>query len=184
MLNFSILLLNLLVGVGANASSPSKLACTARELRRKDCRLYAGGYNIRLLTETVAWSDGTWHTVDPMPMSKDTVEWQKIEFTFLARHPVLQFWLWDKGVGESQIQSLHWYVADAEKRKFTVLAEGIVRKRHQEKIELSGTPPAENKPKYLFDKWENHGIKALKNGDLEWKLGSERKILELRSSFP
>lgn len=166
------------------AHAAPKLSCNAKELQRRDCRLIQANYNLRLLDKTVAWNDGTWHTVEPMPLSGEGVSWEKINFEIMNGQPVLQMWLWDKGVGEAQVQSLHWFVADAERRKFTILAQGVVRKRRLKEpltgAEANGAPAAAaaKKPKYLFDAWETHGLKKLKNGTLEWTLGREKKILE------
>lgn len=143
-----------------------KLTCTARELKAQDCHLFSGNYDLRLLKTTLAWNDGTWHTVDPLPLAGEGVEWEKAEFEFLGGRPIIQIWAWDKGVGESRVQSLHWFTADAEKRTLTLLAEGVVRKR---------TPREGKTP--LYDQMESHGIKVVKDG-LEWRLG--RKTTHLR----
>lgn len=171
------------------AAGKEKLTCTAKELARFDCRLTSANYNIRILPQTIAWSDGTWHTVDPMPLKGEAVGWEKIEFKFLNGWPILQLWLWEKGFSETEVQSLHWYVADAEKRKFTILSEGVVRKRRLQPAEPPA-PPAEGgaaakkiaakpppKAKFLYDAWEPHALKALKDGSLEWTLGSQKKIV-------
>jgi hypothetical protein len=173
-------------------AAANKNTCTAKELARQDCHLRAGGYELSLLEKTVAWNDGIWHTVDPLPLSGEGVEWQAMHFDFLGKHPILQLWIWDQGsgtaAGEAMVQSLHWYVADAEKRKFTVLAEGVVRKRRLKvpAVEPKPTPPAAKgtvpkpppKPKYLYDAEEKQNLHALKDGRLEWSLGAQKKILE------
>ena len=145
---------------------PSKLACAPKELKRQDCRLTTDTYNIRMLKDTVAWDDGTWHTVDDMPLKGEGVEWEKARFEFINHWPILQLWVWDAGVGENKVQSLHWYVADAEKRTFTVLAEGVVRRRRV----------ADGKT--IYDAMEPHVLKPLKNGSLEWSLRNEKKLIE------
>ena len=145
---------------------PPKLACGPKELKRLDCRLTVDTYNLRLSKDTVAWSDGTWHTVDDMPLKGEGVEWEKARFEFINHWPILQMWLWDAGVGENKVQSLHWYVADAEKRKLTIMAAGIVRKRRV----VDGKP--------IYDAMEPHALKALKNGSLEWTLKNEKKLIE------
>lgn len=167
----------------ASMAAGSKTTCTKRELKALDCRLYTGAYNLRLLEKTVAWDDGTWHTVDPIPLVGEGVEWEKIQFEMLAQHPILQMWIWDKGVGESGVQSLHWYVADAEKRKLTVLAEGVVRKRHLKAVIDAApaavatakgkppSPPPAPPPHYLYDAMEPHSLKTGKGGQLQWTLG-------------
>lgn len=142
-----------------------KLSCNAKELSRLDCRLTVDTYNLRLLNDTVAWNDGTWHTVDDMPLKGEGVTWEKARFEFINGWPILQLWIWDAGTGENKVQSLHWIVADAEKRHFTVIARGIVRKRH----------PAEN-GKFLTDAMEPHNLKPLKDGSLEWTLKTDKKI--------
>jgi hypothetical protein len=58
-------------------------------------------------------------------------------------------------------------VADAEKQKFTLLAEGVVRKRR-----LS------EEKKLIFDAMEPHALKPLKTGALEWTLRKEKKLFE------
>ncbi|MGZ3723275.1 MAG: hypothetical protein ACXVA9_10110, partial [Bdellovibrionales bacterium] len=123
------------------AAKKDKLTCTAKEIARMDCRLISGTYNIRILPKTIAWNDGTWHTVDDMPLKGEAIAWEKIQFAFLNGWPILQLWIWEKGFSETEVQSMHWFVADAEKRKFTILAEGIVRKRRLEPAEPPPEPP-------------------------------------------
>lgn len=147
-----------------------KETCTSRELQRKDCRLHSGLYNLRLLDKTVAWTDGTWRTVDPLPLVGAQIEWEKAQFHFLGGRPILQLWIWDQGTGEAQVGSLHWYIADAERRRLTILAEGVVRKRRR-KSDV-GEPT-----RYLLDGLVSHGLKARRGGGLEWRLGSETKLL-------
>jgi hypothetical protein len=183
------LVMALLFSLALLAAPKDKLACTAKELARFDCRLTSGNYNIRLLPKTIAWNDGTWNTVDPMPLKGESVMWEKIQFQFINGWPILQLWLWEKGFSETEVQSLHWYVADAERRKFTVLAEGIVRKRRMEPVDpppevKKGDPKAKKvavkpppQPKYLYDGWETFNLKPLKGGSLEWRLNDQKKII-------
>lgn len=144
-----------------------KTECTAKDLARHDCRLYVDTYNLRLLKDTVAWNDGTWRTVDDMPLKGEGVQWEKANFRFINGWPILQLWIWDAGVGEAKVQSLHWYVADAEKRHFTILASGVVRKRR-----------INPEKKLIFDPMEPHELKPMKNGGLEWTLRNEKKLIE------
>ncbi len=170
---------------GGEAKIKEKLNCTDKELARQDCHLVAGAYDIRLLPKTVAWSDGTWHTVDPMPLAGEAVEWERAGFRILAGRPILQIWLWEKGFSETQVQSLRWFVTDAEKRKLTILQEGIVRRRRPEEMpapsELAAGKKANltkvAKRKYLYDGWEPHYVKGLPGGSLEWQLSGEKKII-------
>lgn len=163
------------------AASSSKLTCGKEELRRQDCRLTMDTYNLRLLKDTVAWSDGTWHTVDDLPLKGEGLSWEKARFEFLNGWPILQIWIWDAGSGENKVQSLHWYVADAEKRKFTVLAEGIVRKRRPHKVASVGDglskTPASPPPSFTYDRTVPHALRGLKNGSLEWTLDRDKKII-------
>lgn len=149
----------------AHAAPASKLACSPRELKTQDCHLNSGHYDLRLLKTTLAWNDGTWHTVDPLPLAGEGIEWEKVQFAILNDRPILQLWFWDKGVGETHVQSLHWFTADAEKRALTLLAEGVVRKR---------TPRAGKSA--LYDRAEPHGIRAIK-GAIEWRIGDKSKRL-------
>jgi hypothetical protein len=169
------------------AEKREKLQCSSKELLRQDCRLSSRGYSIRLLGRTVVWNDGTWHTVDPLPLEKETVEWERVNFQFLAGRPILQLWFWGDGLGETKVQSLHWYVTDGEKRKFTILSEGVVRKRRQEPpkpIEGFDKPKVLPKPKYLYDGWETQSLKALPHGNLEWRLGDKKKLLTFPQAEP
>ena len=158
-----------------------------------DCRLTSGLYELRLLPKTVAWTDGTWHTVDRMPLKGDAAAWEKVEFKFLGGWPILQLWLWEKTQTETQIESLHWFVTDAENRKFTIITDGVVRKRRLELAEpvTEVTPGPSQKaakpkkvppPKYLYDAWEPHSLKAVKDGSLEWQLSTEKKIIKKQTS--
>lgn len=188
-----ILAVVLPVWAGGGGARAAKVACNSKELKGRDCRLSSGSYSLRLLDKTIAWNDGTWHTVDPMPLSGEGVEWEKASFSLMGGKPIVQLWIWDKGVGETQVQSLHWFVADAEKRKFTVLAQGVVRKRQlkqplvteEEGAGGAGAPVAKKGtfpkkppgPKYLYDAMEPHSLKVVKSG-LEWTLGRDKKLIE------
>lgn len=166
----------------------AKSSCTLRELRGQDCRVHSGTYKIRLLAETIARDDGTWHTVDPMPLKGEGIAWEKVMFTMEHERPILQLWLWDKGVGEAQVQALRWFVADARHGSLKMLAEGVVRRRRlnvPEEIPVDPNVPVakdkvveKNKPVYLYDDLEKHSLKTLKNGTIEWELGSIKKILD------
>jgi len=149
-----------------------KPTCNEKDLTRQDCRLRDGAYNVRLLSDTVAWHDGTWHTVEEIPLKGEQSAWEKMRFDLMGGWPILQLWIWDQGAGEGQVQSLHWYTVSLFDRKFKILAEGIVRKRRP-------TVGAENeKPGFLYDAWQKHSLKALKNGEVEWILNSEKKNLK------
>lgn len=151
----------------AALAAPMKSVCPARDLARRDCRLKVANYNIRLLPETIAWNDGTWRTVDDMPLKGDGLTWEKATFEFINGWPILQLWIWDSGTGETSVQSLRWYVADAEKRHLTILAEGVVRRRRK-------SPEG----KFINDPMEPHALKPLKSGGLEWTLRGQKKTIE------
>jgi len=161
-----------------------KFVCTARELQRQDCRLTSGTYRIRLLSETIARNDGTWHTVDPMPLKGEGVQWEKVRFEIMNGWPILQLWLWDSGSGEAPVQSLRWYVTDAKRGELSILSEGIVRRRRLKPVEAEEAAPAagasatsKKNPSYIYDGWEKHSLKLLKDGSLAWLLRDEKKIL-------
>jgi hypothetical protein len=156
----------LLLLITLNAHAADKKVCTARELRRQDCRLKIGARDMRLLLESVAREDGVWHTVDQMPLKGD---WEKMTFDILDGRPILQMWIWDQGSGESQVQSLHWYVTEADRGKLGLLSEGVVRRRR--------VKAKEPKVEYLYDAWEKHALKARKGGGLDWQLGTQSKVL-------
>lgn len=152
--------------------------CQSKELKQLDCRLTVDTYNLRLLKDTVAWDDGTWHTVDDMPLKGEGVTWERAEFNFINGWPILQLWIWDSGVGENKVQSLHWFVADAEKRHFTIIAQGVVRKRRPHKLPAVDGEPVRFSDKYTYDKMEPHALKPLKSGGLEWTLKNDKKLIE------
>lgn len=162
------LVLSLLLAAGsAMAESASKPNCSKREIERQDCTLWIGSERLRLSSESVVWNNGTWHTVDSIPLKGEGTKWEKMQFASFQGWPILQLWIWDKGAGEAQVQSLNWYVMDWLDRKARVLASGVVRKRRL-KPGMS----------FIYDDWESHGLKLLKNGTLEFALGREKKILE------
>jgi hypothetical protein len=167
---FYALLLPLAPAYGAT----DKLTCTVKELSRLDCHLRLGTYNIRLLPATIAWSDGTWHTINEMPLKGEAVAWEKVQFQILNKCPILQLWLWDKSVTETQVESLHWYVMAPEKKKMSALSDNIVRKRRLQQAPQPPATPAtapilEHKPsaKYIYDAMDPHSLKTLKEGRLE-----------------
>lgn len=148
------------------AAPTDKSTCRPKELERLDCRLSLGTHKVRLLRETIVRDDGVWHMVDPMPLKIEGVVWEKISLTRMGLHAVIQLYLWDKGEGEAQVQSLRWYVAALDKARLEILAEGVVRRRRAKE---GG---------FIYDAYEKHGLKALKNGALEWTLGSQTRTLK------
>ncbi len=156
----------------ADAAPKTKSVCGDRELARKDCRLVLRPYEIRMTQDTITWFDGTWRTVDDLPLKGEGVEWQKARFEILNGAPILQLWLWDPGQGETKVQSLHWYVTTARDRKLRILAEGVVRKRRQKVVNEDS-----DKHQFIYDAMEPHSLKAVK-GALEWKLRNETKRME------
>jgi hypothetical protein len=166
--------------VCATAAPSAKSRCTAKELGGQDCWLKAGVYSLRLLEGTIAWNTGVRHFVDPTPLRGEGVSWERAQFEMFKTRPILQLWFWDKGEGEAKVQSLHWYVLETTPRRLDVLVEGVVRKRHRETSpDQTAAENANPAPvRYIYDPWETHSLKLLKNGDLEWHLGRQTKILQ------
>lgn len=171
----------------------AKSACSARELRGQDCRLTAGTYTVRLLNATVERDDGTWHTVDPMPLKGEGVTWEKVKFEVQHGIPLLQIWIWDAGKGQALVQDLHWFTTDARKGALKILAEGVVRRRRlkpQEEIPVVPNPkkgakvPEKKKPEFLYDGWEKHSAKISKNAHVDWELGPLKKNLDPEAPVP
>lgn len=157
----------------------SKATCSNRELQRQDCKLEAGKFKLSLLSEAVTWSDGTWHSVEPLPLKGEGLKWEKVRFEILAGWPILQLWIWDKVEGETRVQSLRWYVQALGDRKIDLLQSGVVRRRRQKAVDSPTdpkVPPPD--PEFIYDAWEIHHLKALKPGRLEFQLGRSKKILE------
>ena len=167
----------LLLEASAPRAAPSSLSCPSANLRSRDCHLQLGSLEIDLLDQTIAWTDGTWHRVDPMPLVGEGVEWEKIKLENAAGTTLLQAWIWDKASGETKIQSLHWYVLQFANHDVKTLWQGVVDKRHPE------TPgddnPGKTKTVYLKDKTEVHGFRVVKTGRIEWWLGGERHQVTL-----
>lgn len=156
-----------------------KPTCQGKEIRIRDCELRAGPYTLRLLADSISWNDSTWRKVDPIPLRGEGTSWEKINVQLNNGILVLQLWIWDKPVGENQVQSLNWYVTSIDQQKFSVLASGTVRKRRQ-KSQAPGAEGEEVKPKapeFLYDGWETHGLKFLKDGRMEMTLGRHKQIL-------
>ena len=180
----SWLFLALFLPLAATSGATDKLICTGKELSRFDCHLRLGIYNLRLLPMTIAWSDGTWHTISAMPLKGEAVAWEKVQFQMLNKHPILQLWLWDKSVTETQVESLHWYIMASEAKKMNALSDNIVRKR---RLEPAPEPPPatgaapKNKAaaKYLYDAMDPHSIKSLKEGRLEWHWRDQSKVIDI-----
>lgn len=152
----------------------SKQFCTDRDLKRQDCNLNFANYSLRLLTKSIASGDGIWQTVTPMPLSGESTGWEKVHFSVIGDWPILQLWLWDKNVSETRVESLHWYVIPLKPHEMKVLQEGIVRQRRLKTAETDAPGP----PVYLYDAWESHALKLGSHGNLEWQLGTEKKVLE------
>ena len=159
------MLLTSLLFAQLSFAGPNKSVCSARELKRQDCRLNVGAHTVRLLLASIAREDGVWHTVDEMPLKG---EWEKMRFEIVSGRPILQLWIWDAGSGESPVQALHWYVTEIGKEKMKILAEGVVRRRRVK----DGKPGT-----YIYDAWEKHDLKSTKAG-LEWWLGTQKKELK------
>lgn len=159
---------------GGQVFAADKNTCTAKDLARRDCRLILGTVNVRLLPQSVAWYDGTWHTVEEMPLKDQQSDWEKVDLHTLGGRLILQMWIWDKGVETSKVQSQHWLVTELQNRKFKILADGTVRKRRPKAQDgLKAAEPV----KFLYDSVIEHSLKPAKNGDLEWTLGIDKKTL-------
>lgn len=174
---FTLLFPHALFAAKKTADKPT---CTKREIERQDCRLKVGNYSVRLLAETIARDDGTWRTVDQMPLKGEGVSWEKVRMDIFKGWPVLQLWIWDKGEGEAQVQNLRWFVTDIRKGDLKILNEGVVRRRRQKPIGPEGEPVSKEpkKPKYIVDGWEKHGLSARKDGNLDWYLRDQKKVID------
>lgn len=169
------------VGKTLKGTSKTSAKCNAKSLKAQDCLLKAGTFEINLLSAAVAWNDGTWRTVEAMPLKGEGIEWDKISFEVKEGWPILQLWLWDSGVGEAKVQSLNWYVVDLADRKMKVLAQGVVRKRRLRKadVDASGVEdPKVKKPGFILEKTEEHHWKLLNAKRAEWRIGTDKKIIE------
>lgn len=187
MLKILILIVAGFISSGVLAKG-EKTVCRSKEVQARDCELRSRPYVFRLLVESISWNDSTWHKVDPIPLKGEGTSWEKVTLSMIKGRPVLQLWIWDKPVGETQVQSLNWYIVGIakEKQELKVLDSGVVRKRRQKTQQASaeGAPtptaaPASVKaPEYLYDGWETHGLKISKDGHIEMTLGRHKKNLE------
>lgn len=158
------------------AASTDKTSCHSRELKRQDCRLSLGAFRLRLLPDTIARDDGTWHTVDPMPLRGEGVAWERTSLDPMGGKKILQLWIWDKGIGETVVQSLRWYVLDVTQGEMKILSEEVVRRRRPKVVTAEeGKPAAE--VQYIYDAMEKHGLKALPDNSFERMIGNKKKIL-------
>jgi hypothetical protein len=136
---------------------PDRSRCSPRDLTRQDCRLQSGNWNFQLSNKTISWSDGVWKTVDNLPLSGDGLTWEKGQLKIINKRVFVQLWIWDAGVGEGKVQSLHWYVLEFANKKMNVIVQEVVRKRHPEVVE--GKPV-----KYIYDPMEPHQLEKVLKG--------------------
>lgn len=183
--NMFIALWNVVLIAALAWSAPTKLKCTHRELKAKDCHLQSPPFQVNLLEATVSWNDGTWRTVEGMPLKGEGVEWELVGFELHDGWPILQMRIWDRGVGESNVQSLHWFVLDLSDRHLKTLAEGVVRKRHtpppageDAAVNADVKTKKTNLPKTLLERPEDAGMKWLGKDRFEWHVGRQRKVIE------
>jgi hypothetical protein len=76
----------------------------------------------------------------------------------------VQYWIWNGGTGEANVQSLHWIIGEIHETKYTQHIDQIVRKRQ--------TRPADPKKKFSYDPWIAHSLKPVKDG-LQWTAGRQ-----------
>lgn len=157
---------------------PTTVNCHPKQLKRQDCHLQIGKFEVSLLAGSVTWNDGTWRATEPMPLKGEGVEWDRMTFDIFEGWPVLQMWIWDAGRGETKVQSLQWFTVSLQGQKLTPLAEGVVRKRRLQVAPSDGTDGPAKTEAILLEKPEPHGLKYLGDGKLEWQLNRQKKIID------
>ena len=139
---------------GISSALSDRSRCLVKDLTRQDCRLQIGKFKAQLSNKTVAWNDGVWQGVDAIPLSGEGLTWEKALLREMDGRWVLQMWIWDSGVGETKVQSLHWLVFDFAEQKMRLQLQRVVRRRHGA----------------ILDPMERHGLKPRlnKNKKVEW----------------
>lgn len=135
--------------------------CLQRDLERKDCLLRLKPYNVQVSRVKVTWSDGTWTSIADAPLPDEKFQWEKVRLDQVAHRWLVQFWIWDSGQGQANVQSLHWVVAELSGHSLTIRLNQIVRRRHLKQ----GTAKS-----YTYDPWIAHSLKAKANV-IYWSFG-------------
>lgn len=137
--------------------------CLSADLKRQDCRLQKGKFKAQLSNKTISWATEIWQSVENLPLSGEGITWEKVILREVGNRLILQMWIWDAGLGESKVQSLHWYVFDFVEGKMQLRVDEVVRRRHS-KMDDQG------KTTFVLDPMEKHGIKTVlsKKKKIEW----------------
>lgn len=156
----------------ADAASSSQLKCSAEKLEQKNCVLRAANYTIELADKKILLNDGTWRAVEEMPLYEaKSVQWDLARLRILQGRLLIELKMWDEPSGEAEIQSLHWFVLQADKgAKLERLLHQVISKRRKTS---SGQGEAVKKV-VLQDKVEPHGLKPIKDNKIHWWAGREK----------
>lgn len=179
----------LIANVGVSAESKN---CSAKNLKRWDCRLKLSGMVVHVTKERILLSDGVWRAVDNIPMVK-IIEWQQVRLEKLGGRLFLILGFWDEGAGEAKVQVRHWIVSEVTTADGVVKTEVKVRQVVQRRTLRTEGPrvpemESETKPeaksdakpeqkKYLTDKAEKIELRS-SHGKIVWRVGRETGVID------
>lgn len=143
-------------------------SCLPEGLRNKDCYLSAFNYNIYFGAEKIRLSDGRWRSLVDMPKHGKGVEWHAIRLFEKNQRFFLEFFLW--ALQEyGKVQSLFWDIYEIKGIQMKKVLSEIVQKRRKNITDWKNI-------RYIYDKKVNHGLKALKDGKIQWFVKNKKGV--------
>lgn len=148
-----------------------KTRCKSGELDRKACFLKIGKASYRISAEKIAIDDGTWRGVEDLPMAGENTQWHALQLNKISDREILQLQIWGEPKTAAKIQSLYWYIMEIHGTELKLLHRAEVQKRRI-------VPPEEgSEEKYIFDQSESYGLKPVKDGKIQWQVGSQSGLI-------
>ncbi len=156
----------------ANNKPKEKLKCSKEELKRKDCLLSFGDYELSLNSEKILVKDKVWRKVVDQPIQSELAEWSEISVDKLSNSYVLQSLIWTEPKTELGLQDLMWNVGVIEGVELFFYVKEMISKRHLAK-------DRNDKEKFVTDRKEKISIKASGPKELSWSVGPKKGMITL-----
>ena len=147
-----------------SAYGSNRKQCSSRELTEKSCLLKAWDYTIKLTKEKIILNNKVWRSLEKIPFTGDRTTWDSVLVTSLGSRRFLSIKVWDKPVGEADIQSLYWVLYELENGKVLLKVQQELQKRR-----WSG----EGRSKLRDRRWRT-ALKKGRNGQVLWIVGNQK----------
>ncbi|MCB9026939.1 MAG: hypothetical protein H6625_11510 [Bdellovibrionaceae bacterium] len=145
-----------------------KSQCSITELSLKNCPLNIYNYRLHFLNDKILIHDGVWRTIEKMPLVGEKTDWEKIKINKIGNKVYVEFYIWTEPFGETEVQSLMWFIHIIDNNKMTQLAVNVVQKRNRDFDSSTKS--------YKFDKAIAHQLLDKKNEAYLVIKGKEKKF--------